>query len=425
LRSRSANKTRFSLEIVHDHQNDADILPSRPRSATCLQSIPSDRPEHKGRKVYGGQAKHGQAKHVPASAATCNQQRSAISMADFDLVKLLGSGGFGKVWLASKKSSGNQYAIKIQDKRQIMDQGAAKRTVVERELMEGMSHPAFVELFYSFQDAANVYMVISYCPCGTLFNLMKNQPVETFQEDGACFYASCLALALEHLHGNSIVYRDLKPENILIGSDGYPKLTDFGLAKKIGGAMTFSVVGTPDFIAPEIISEKGHTFTVDWWTLGVLVYEMLAGVTPFHSETTKDLFVNILTRRLHPFPPSVSAVAVDFITRLLVIDPLHRLGSDSNGQIGAQHVKAHPFFGDSSWASLFQKTTECPTSVVRVNKKPDSRLMAEDPFKAFANFAKPSTRAMPIKLDPLVLVAQQEGSACAHRQSPPTPSTFK
>jgi len=314
-----------------------------------------------------------------------------VEINDFVMERILGTGSFGKVWLASKRTSGKAFAVKVQDKGHIVDMGSVQRACTERELMESISHPGIVELHYSFQDAVNIYLVMDFCPCGTLFDLLVNQPRTkatgkgTFQEDGARFYLSCLTLALGYLHKNGIVYRDLKPENVLIDRNGYPKLTDLGMAKKIGSnGRTFSVVGTPEFMAPEIISEKGHDFAVDWWSLGCLSYEMLTGITPFHSKSTKDLFVNILVGNVRPFPDSLSLsqAPLDFVHDLLVVDPKFRLNEGS-------FVKLHPFLNSVDWDALYEGRTQCPPSVKRPTGAEGTHLkVALDPFKDFLDFTK-------------------------------------
>ena len=330
-------------------------------------------------------------------ATTKRSPNRKVGIQDFEFEKMIGRGGFGKVWLASKRSSGTKFAIKVQDKKHILDKGSVERTIAERELMQSMSHSGLVRLAYSFQDVVNVYLVMSYCPCGTLHDLLKAQPKRengnrAFCEEGAHFYSSCLVLALEYLHTNGIVHRDLKPENILIDVNGYPKLTDLGMAKRIGFEHTHSVVGTPEYMAPEIISENGHSFAVDWWALGCLTYEMVVGVSPFYAESTKDLFVNILTGNTRPFSDElrVSHATVRFVESLLVVPSLHRLGSSAeDGCVGTQNVKTHPFMSNTCWNSLLEEKIECPPSVVRPRNFPghcDSP--AEDPFKEFSDFSK-------------------------------------
>lgn len=393
IRPRSADTARESLENVPRHMSQDDNV----RSVTPLNPL---RPRAQSKvRVRGISFERGM--------QSCRPSRM-VEINDFVLERILGAGSFGKVWLASKRSSGKKFAVKVQDKGHIVDMGSVQRACTERELMQSISHPGIVQLHYSFQDVVNVYLVMDFCPCGTLFDLLANQPRTNarvkgaFQEDGARFYLSCLTLALGYLHENGIVYRDLKPENVLIDRNGYPKLTDLGMAKKIGSdGRTFSVVGTPEFMAPEIISEKGHDFAVDWWSLGCLAYEMLTGITPFHSNSTKDLFVNILVGNVRPFPKhlSLSQPSVDFVHDLLVVDPKCRLAEEGS-------VKLHSFVNSVDWDAHYEGRAPCPQSVIRPAEVEDAHLkVTPDPFANFLDFTKvpPTPRTPRAKQPPQVV----------------------
>jgi len=270
----------------------------------------------------------------------------------FELLSVLGQGAFGKVWLARKKDNEQLYAIKAQDKAFILRQKMLKRVVRERNILEQLDHPFIVRLHFAFQSAESVFLVLNYVPGGTLYTLLAKQVKQRFNEDSVRFYTAEIALALAHLHEHGIAFRDLKPENILLGETGHIMLTDFGLAKcnEDGtgkkNRLHKSLCGTPEFMAPEIITEEGHSHEVDWWSLGVIVYELLAGqtCTPFASNVTKTMFLRILQGQFHEMPGHVSAPARQIVGDLLVVKPHQRLGSAAKG--GMQSFKCHAFYSD-------------------------------------------------------------------------------
>ncbi|WOK96924.1 LOV domain-containing protein [Canna indica] len=250
------------------------------------------------------------------------------------------------------------------------------RACAEREILNMLDHPFLPTLYASFQTKTHVCLITDYCPGGELFLLLDRQPQKVLKEDAVRFYAAEVVVALEYLHCQGIIYRDLKPENILLQRDGHVSLIDFDLScvtsckpqllfpriedkKKqtkervppifVAEPMraSNSFVGTEEYIAPEIITGSGHTSAVDWWALGILLYEMLFGYTPFRGKTRQKTFANILHKDLR-FPGSISAsVPVkQLIYRLLHRDPNNRLGSNQ----GANEVKQHPFFRDINWA---------------------------------------------------------------------------
>lgn len=277
------------------------------------------------------------------------------TLQDFKMIQVIGRGSFGKVVLVGHKDTKKLYAMKILSKENIVKRKQVEHTRTERRVLGCTKHPFIVGLHYAFQTPQRLYFVLDYCPGGELFyhlTRMKKLP-----EHMACFYAAEITLALEHLHSLGVVYRDLKPENILLTKEGHIKLADFGLAKegiRDGVNGTNSLCGTPEYLPPEILDRLGHGTAVDWWNLGMVLYEMLTGLPPWYTNDRKKLFERLRSARLH-FPPYVSRRAEALIRQLLNRNPAERLGSK-----GAFQVKNHLFFENIDWARLIKKQVPPP-----------------------------------------------------------------
>ncbi|CAL9195469.1 unnamed protein product, partial [Musa hybrid cultivar] len=299
-----------------------------------------------------------------------------IGLKHFRPVKPLGSGDTGSVHLVELLGTGEYFAMKAMDKNIMLNRNKVHRACAEREILDMLDHPFLPTLYASFQSKTHICLITDYCAGGELFLLLDRQPEKVLKEDAVRFYAAEVVVALEYLHCQGIIYRDLKPENILLRRDGHVSLTDFDLScltsckpqlllpkvedkkkqikEKISPIFVAepmrasnSFVGTEEYIAPEIISGAGHTSAVDWWALGILLYEMLYGYTPFRGKTRQKTFANILHKDLRfPGSISVSLPAKQLIYRLLHRDPRNRLGSCH----GANEVKKHPFFRGINWA---------------------------------------------------------------------------
>mgnify|MGYP003588320123 CR=1 FL=1 len=271
-----------------------------------------------------------------------------VSAEDFQFKATLGKGAHGKVLLVEKKDSGVLYAMKILRKKHVVDAKQLEHTRAERDVLTTLQHPFLVSLKFSFQTDAKIYFVMELMKGGELFQHLKR--VYRFREDATKFIAACLVLALGQLHHHGFVYRDLKPENVLLTETGYAKLADFGLVKTLKlKELARTFCGTPEYLAPEVILEKGANASADWWALGVLVYEMMFGVPPFYSKDLEKMYRNAVKSPVK-FRTDVviSDEAKDFIAGLLTKAPLRRLGSVAD----ALEVANHAWFAGLDWAQL-------------------------------------------------------------------------
>merc|ERR1711959_394233 len=281
-----------------------------------------------------------------------------VRIEDFDLLKVIGRGAFGKVMLVRKKDSKRLFAMKILSKDMIVRRNQIDRTKAENRILRAVEHPFIVGLKYAFQAETKLYLVLDYVNGGDLFTHLQN--LRRFTIDQVRLYGAEMVLAFEHLHKVGIVYRDLKPENILMGHDGHICLTDFGLSKEAMKSTdtTNSFCGTPEYLAPEVLQNHGYGKDVDWWSMGVLIYEMLVGRPPFYSENVNDMYDKILHDNLSsPSSVNVPADAKDLLEKILVRDPKNRLGY---GDSDAAPIRAHPFFKDMDWQTMMAKGYDAP-----------------------------------------------------------------
>ncbi|KAK9480905.1 kinase-like domain-containing protein [Lipomyces japonicus] len=318
-----------------------------------------------------------------------------VGPASFEKIKLLGKGDVGKVYLVREKKTSRLYAMKVLNKKEMIKRNKIKRALAEQEILATSNHPFIVTLYHSFQSDEFLYLCMEYCMGGEFFRALQTRAGKCVPEDDARFYAAEVTAALEYLHLMGFIYRDLKPENILLHQSGHIMLSDFDLSKQSdsGGAPTIvnssssksgyqhsmpaidtkacianfrtnSFVGTEEYIAPEVIKGNGHTSAVDWWTLGILIYEMLYGTTPFKGKNRNATFASILKHdpQFPAYPPCatssselpqpISNMCKNLIRKLLCKDENRRLGS----RAGASDIKAHPFFKNTQWALLRNMT---------------------------------------------------------------------
>jgi len=276
---------------------------------------------------------------------------------DFDLLKVLGRGSFGKVMLVRKKDTKEIFAMKILKKAALIKRKEVAHTKSERNVLENIDHPFIIQLRYSFQTKDKLYFVLEYVNGGELFFHLQRE--RRFKEDRARFYAAEILLALEHLHSIGVIYRDLKPENILLCPDGHIRLTDFGLCKeglKYDDSVTHTFCGTPEYLAPETLKGKGYGKPVDWWSLGILLFEMLTGNPPFYDRNLNTMYKNILERDI-TFPSYISAEGRSLVAGLTKKQADERFGC---GPSGCEEIKSHPFFMHIDWEGLAKRTVDPP-----------------------------------------------------------------
>lgn len=326
-------------------------------------------------------------------------KRNKISVDDFEPLTIIGRGAFGEVRLCRERKSGNIYAMKKLKKSEMVMRGQVEHVRAERNLLAEVASHFIVKLFYSFQDAEYLYLIMEYLPGGDMMTLLMRE--DTLSENVAKFYIAQSILAIESIHKHHYIHRDIKPDNLLLDKNGHMKLSDFGLCKPLdcrtlstlsenramddenirepmdidgfpdasNGSnwksareqlqhwqinrrkLAFSTVGTPDYIAPEVLLKKGYGMECDWWSLGAIMYEMLMGYPPFYSDdplTTCRKIVHWKNHLKFPEDAKLSPEAKDLICRLLC-DVDHRLGTG-----GADQIKAHPWFKDIEWNKLYE-----------------------------------------------------------------------
>uniref|UniRef100_A0A4W6EI66 protein kinase C n=1 Tax=Lates calcarifer TaxID=8187 RepID=A0A4W6EI66_LATCA len=306
---------------------------------------------------------------------------SPLCLQDFKLIAVLGRGHFGKVLLSEYKRTGSLYAIKALKKGDIVARDEVESLMCEKRIFEtvnGSHHPFLVNLFACFQTPEHVCFVMEYTAGG---DLMMHIHADVFSEPRAVFYSACVVLGLQFLHDQKIVYRDLKLDNLLLDTEGFVKIADFGLCKEgMGfGDRTSTFCGTPEFLAPEVLTDTSYTRAVDWWGLGVLIYEMLVGESPFPGDDEEEVFDSIVNDEVR-YPRFLSTEAIGIMRRLLRRNPERRLGS---GEKDAEEVKKQPFFKSMDWEALLQRKILPPFVPTIVNKEDvsnfDTEFTAEPP----------------------------------------------
>ncbi|KAH6448648.1 hypothetical protein HBI59_086480 [Parastagonospora nodorum] len=280
---------------------------------------------------------------------------------DFELIKTLGTGTFARVWLvrlkhAKAEDEDKVFALKILRKVDVIRLKQVEHVRNERNVLAKVAgHPFITTMVASFQSLESLYMVLDYCPGGEVFSYLRR--ARRFNEPTSQFYAAEIVLILEFLHEREgVAYRDLKPENILIDAEGHLKLVDFGFAKKVENRETYTLCGTPEYLAPEVIRNTGHGTAVDWWAFGILVYEFLVGQPPFWDQNPMKIYEQIVEGKVR-FPSAMSSDARDLISGLCTVDTSKRLGNISGG---ASRVKSHPWFKNIDWDRLYNREVNGP-----------------------------------------------------------------
>ncbi|KAF9134601.1 camp-dependent protein kinase catalytic subunit [Linnemannia schmuckeri] len=280
--------------------------------------------------------------------------RRKFNLDDFRIHRTLGTGSFGRVHLVQSRFNSRFYAMKVLKKTEVVRLKQVEHTNNEKMILERVEHPFLINLWGTFQDVRNLYMVMDYVVGGELFSVLRKS--QRFPEHVARFYTCEVLLALEYLHSHAVIYRDLKPENLLLDSMGHIKITDFGFAKHVPQNMTWTLCGTPDYLAPEIIQSKGYGKAVDWWSMGVLMFEMCAGFPPFFDEDHIKLYGKIMAGKVR-YPSHFQPALKDILKRLLTSDLTKRYG---NLRGGATDIKNHAWFEGVNWDQVYSRQIEAP-----------------------------------------------------------------
>jgi len=312
-----------------------------------------------------------------------------VKLSDFEKLQTVGLGSFGRVRLCRYKKNDKVYVMKILKKMEIIKQKQVDHVFSEFNILSVLNHPFIVQLVgFNFDDPKYLYFIIEYVQGGELFTLLRTRG--SFPLEQAKFYTAHIITIFEYLHGKNIIYRDLKPENILINKNGYLKLTDFGFAKYLDNEKTYTLCGTPEYLAPEIILNKGHGKPVDWWTMGILLYEMLVGIDPFSDDDPMQTYQKIIKGKIN-FPKDFDKNAKSLIKHLLTADTTKRYGCLKNG---VKDILNHRLFIGYDWKNFVFLKMEPPyippiksaTDTSNFESYPDSDVESpsvdknEDPF---------------------------------------------
>jgi len=336
-----------------------------------------------------------------------------LTIDDFEIRRVLGTGGFGKVFLVSKTGGaqkGGFYAMKVLKKAVIVrnketkeiDQDINVHAKLERDVLAAVTHPFIVDLKYAFQARNKVYLIMEYLAGGELF--MQLQKERMLMEDTAIFYLSQILLALEHLHQNGIIYRDLKPENIMLDSRGHVKLTDFGCIKEsTDEELSFTFCGTVEYMAPEILNRSGHGKEVDWWSFGILIHDMLTGAPPFTGNNRKIITERVVKGKLQ-LKKYLTPNAKDILKKLLSRQVEKRLGF---GEKDATALKEHRFFSGVNWADVLERKTQPP--FLPHLKSPDDVSNFDDEFTSKPAIDSPPGPAPSPSVDDVFLGFSYDG----------------
>lgn len=281
------------------------------------------------------------------------QGERIYKLEDFEIMTTVGTGTFGRVVLAKDKKAKEYFALKILNIAEIIRLKQVEHVISEKAILGSISHPFIVNLLWTSHTDTFLYMLLEYVCGGELFSFLRH--AGRFCVTKSLFYAAEIVSALDYLHKEDIVYRDLKPENILLDRDGHVKLTDFGFAKRLKDR-TWTLCGTPEYLAPEIIQSKGHGKAVDWWALGILIYEMLAGYPPFFDDNPFGIYEKILEGKID-WPRHFNLNSKDLIGGLLTIDRTKRYGCMKNA---ADDIKNHAWFASIQWDEVRQRGLKPP-----------------------------------------------------------------
>ena len=298
-----------------------------------------------------------------------------IDRNSFHIISLIGAGGFSKVWEVKWKKNGKLFAMKEMSKARIIDRKSVKSVVAEREILSQMNHPFIINLHFSFQDSNKLYLIMDLVKGQDLRKIIGYSNYKQLNEEQTKFIAGCVILGLEYLHYNQIVHRDIKPENIIMDENGYAKITDFGLSTHLSKLSTKETPGTFSYMAPEIIFHEKTNISLDYYSLGIIVYELMKGIRPyvkFNAKDTKDyLLANQFSMKRYAVPEGWGIESADFINRLLLKNPKERLGAS-----GTKELKNHCWFRGFNFKDLYKFKIKSP--IIVENKKTEVKIKTID-----------------------------------------------
>ncbi|ORY01027.1 kinase-like protein [Basidiobolus meristosporus CBS 931.73] len=335
---------------------------------------------------------------LKATSSSASRKRTPK---DFSFGRVLGEGSYSTVYSAMEYNTGREFAVKVLDKRHIIKEKKVKYVTIEKSTLSKLHHPFIVRLHFTFQDNSSLYYVLDYAQNGELLSYIRK--LGSFDEKCTRFYAAEIITAMEYIHSQGIIHRDLKPENILLDHKMHIKLTDFGTAKMVddppeaasdelmeGRASSF--VGTAEYVSPELLTDKEVSKSADFWALGCILYQLLAGRPPFKGANEYQTFQKIIKLE-YSFPVGFPKTAQDLVERLLVADPQQRLGCDSDG---IQKLKKHPFFEGIDWNDLHKQ--EAPKLVPYLPPNPEHN--AEELRSTEPDYTHPPTQPSLTEQDP-------------------------
>ncbi|CAD8203263.1 unnamed protein product [Paramecium pentaurelia] len=284
-------------------------------------------------------------------------ENNVVSVQNFQFIDAIGRGGFGKVWKVRQKKNKQFYALKVMSKPKIIQKKSVQSVMNEKTLLSGLKHNFLINMQYSFQDREYLYLVMDLLSGGDLrYHIGRHRK---FNEEQTKFFSGCIIVALDYLHQQGVLHRDLKPENLVFDSNGYLRLTDLGIARIWKPENSQDTSGTPGYMAPEVMCRHNHGVAVDYFALGVIIYECMLGRRPYLGRSRQEIREQMLAKQVvikrQEIPPGWSLEAADFTNKLLQRKPQNRLGNN-----GPDEVKEHPWFKDFSWEKLIAKQIIAP-----------------------------------------------------------------
>jgi RAC serine/threonine-protein kinase len=318
-----------------------------------------------------------------------------VTLDNFEFLKVLGKGTFGKVIMCREKATNQLFAMKVLKKQALVKKNAVALTMTEKRVLQRVNHPFLLSLRCSFATADRLHLVLEYVSGGDLFFHLKADGV--FSEDRTCFYGAEIVCALGYLHRQALIHRDIKLENLLLDREGHIKIADFGMCKEniAYGNVTKTFCGTREFLAPEVLEDLGHGQSVDWWGTGLAMYEMMSGELPFYHPSQQKMFENILSKEVH-FPPHISPSARDLLGGLLAKNPGCRLGG---GPTDAEEIMQHVFFASVNWKDLEERKVPPPFKPL-LTSDTDTRYFDKEITDEAAELTMPDGTQRPSEIFP-------------------------